>query len=152
MNSKPSSENNEPFDPFKKPDYAPSPENEGKPSGNETPKKGMWEQLLGKHVPKETKKEEPKSKGIFGEGISRGKFREELRKAYDPNIPIKTPERVALEKEMSWSKYGEEISDKDVKRHLKDLNKEKFREPHYKDQLAIKGKIKIFEKLKNKEK
>jgi len=83
-------------------------------------------------------------------GISRGEFRDSLRKIYDPKINLSKEERVKLEKELfPYQQYGSDISQGDVVRRISLLEKEKFKSPHTKDKVKIQQEINLLNKLKN---
>lgn len=131
-----------PFEPFKRPDFTPMPI--GKYKLPELKKKPEVQKPV---VEKKNIFEKKKKEG----GATRGEFREELKK-YDSAIHLTREERLAIEKkEMLWAKFGERISEDDIKKKEKDLRKERDHLPYnIKDKTKIKAKIN--EKIKLLEK
>jgi hypothetical protein len=81
-------------------------------------------------------------------GLPRSEFRSTLRKSYDPRVNLNAKERIGMEKEFSYQKYGSGISEKDVSGRIKELKKEGYRAKHTEEKLKIDRKIKLLEKLK----
>ncbi len=152
MDPKLSSENNPSFDPFKKPDYAPSPENKSDPSQNGAPKKRILETLLGKRTPKEIKKP-VEEKSIFdkrkGKWLTRNELAREAEKLTQFETKMDREERKKAVIELP-KKYGQLIDKTpDIKDWKKELKKEQSY-AHAKEGLDLKHKREMFEKLENK--
>jgi len=140
-----------PFEPFKKPDYLPS----GEPSNPHSAGNYKLPELR-KKIEKPEEKKNIFEKGAKKGGASRSEFKKELEK-YDWTVHLDRPERLAIEKkEMTWSDYGEFISEKDVKRYQKKMKEKSYHLPSgvqdkTKARAEINEKIKLLEKrLKDK--
>ncbi|PIV12790.1 MAG: hypothetical protein COS47_00680 [Candidatus Nealsonbacteria bacterium CG03_land_8_20_14_0_80_36_12] len=83
--------------------------------------------------------------------ISRRELREKLRKA-PGRVPgssqiFSWSERVKMEKEIFGRQYGSYISDREFKRRLRLLEREKYRVKTQKERLEVDRKIRLLRKL-----
>ena len=147
-----------PFEPFKRPDYAPPSEtkNNNPNSPAKYPLPQLRKKIEVKKPPIQTEKQNIFEKRKKEGGATRSEFRKELEK-YDPAIHLTKEERLAIEKnEMPWARFSERISEKDIKQKEKDLMKKRDYLPsNIKDRTKIKThineQIKLLEKkLKDK--
>jgi len=134
-------------DPFKSPDHKlPEKFKANNPSGkNPYASENLNKRNLANLGPHDNNEK----KGIFKKGISRGKFKEVLGRTSSPYIKMDKRKRVGLEKEMSWGKYGESISIKDLNSYSESLKKSKKGKP-YQDRINVDQKINLLKEIKDK--
>lgn len=148
MDSKNPDKENSNQDPFKNPDHTVESSFKSKDFSNQNPyySKNLIKEVIPSKDDESITNDEPSKRNALKKEVSRSQFKGMLGKTKIPYMKISKNERVEIEKEMPWSRYGEKISERDVSRHIKDVKKEKRSLPSA-GRLKADQKIKILKKI-----